>query len=77
MAKGKPTVAFINEHVTCCFRLSHYPPPHSHRSHFLLPASVIQFLCLPLTAFPVLSSLYATPPTNQQRFLECTLPVEI
>jgi len=51
--------------VTCCFRLSHDPPPHSHSSLTRLAVSVAQFPYLLLTVFP-----YATPP-NHQRFLEC------
>jgi len=38
--------------VTCCFRLSHDPPPHSHGSRTRLPASVAQFCYLLLTVFP-------------------------
>jgi len=53
---------FPPELVTFGFRWPHYTPPHSHRSLTRLPASVFQFLCLPLTVFPDQRSLYPTVP---------------
>jgi hypothetical protein len=31
--KGKTNSHFTPKHAICCFRLSHYPPPHSHRCY--------------------------------------------
>ena len=65
LTKEKYNCHFPPELLTFCFRWPHYTPPHSHRSLTRLPASVFQFLCLPLTVFPDQRSLYPTVLRNE------------
>jgi hypothetical protein len=43
--KRKANSQFIPELVTCCFRLSHFPPPHSHHSRTRMSASPNSVIC--------------------------------
>jgi len=73
--RKQPSLPSRNNNLLFIISWPHYTPPHSMSSLTWLLASVTQFRWLSPTVFSVWSSLYATPPTCHQRFLECTLTV--